>query len=70
MDLAYVADGRYDGFWELGLNPWDVAAGALLVQEAGGTVTDCSGGPSYHDGASIATTNGPLHGILLENLTF
>jgi myo-inositol-1(or 4)-monophosphatase len=70
LDLAYVADGRYDGFWELGLNPWDVAAGALLVKEAGGTVTDCSGGPVYHDGASIATSNGPLHPLLLENLSF
>jgi myo-inositol-1(or 4)-monophosphatase len=70
LDLAYVADGRYDGFWELGLNPWDVAAGALLVWEAGGTVTDCGGGPSYHDGASIAASNGRIHGQLLENLTF
>lgn len=70
LDLAYVADGRYDGFWELGLNPWDVAAGALLVLEAGGAVTDCGGGPSYHDGASIAASNARIHAQLLENLTF
>jgi myo-inositol-1(or 4)-monophosphatase len=69
LDLAYVADGRFDGFWELGLSPWDVAAGALLVQEAGGEVTDCVGGPSYHDGTSIAASNGAIHAQLLENLT-
>jgi myo-inositol-1(or 4)-monophosphatase len=68
LDLAYVADGRYDGFWELGLNPWDVAAGALLVQEAGGRVTDCRGGGRYHDGGSIAATNGRIHSGLLAEL--
>lgn len=68
LDLAYVADGRYDGFWELGLNPWDVAAGALLVQEAGGRVTDCRGGSGYRDGLSIAATNGRIHSALLAEL--
>lgn len=68
LDLAYVADGRYEGFWELGLHPWDVAAGALLVTEAGGRVTDCHGGSGYHDGRSILSSNGHLHGALLENL--
>ena len=68
LDLAYVADGRYDGFWELGLNPWDVAAGALLVQEAGGRVSDCRGGDAYSDGRSIAATNGAIHSALLEQL--
>ncbi|MEZ4650757.1 MAG: inositol monophosphatase family protein [Candidatus Eisenbacteria bacterium] len=68
LDLAYVADGRYDGFWELSLNPWDVAAGALLVEEAGGRVTDCRGGDTYHDGKSIAATNGAIHSGLLEQL--
>jgi myo-inositol-1(or 4)-monophosphatase len=68
LDLAYVADGRYDAFWELTLNPWDVAAGALLVLEAGGRVTDCLGGGGYRDGSSIASSNGHLHEILLENL--
>ncbi len=66
LDLAYVANGRYDGFWELGLNPWDVAAGALLVIEAGGHVTDCRGGEAYHDGQSITATNGKIHRALLD----
>jgi myo-inositol-1(or 4)-monophosphatase len=61
LDLAYVADGRYDGFWELYLSPWDVAAGALLVQEAGGRVTDAAGGDAWLEGSSILATNGLLH---------
>ena len=44
LDLAYVAAGRYDGFWEFGLSPWDIAAGLLLVREAGGYVSDLAGG--------------------------
>lgn len=47
LDLAYVAAGRLDGFWEIGLRPWDMAAGVLLIQEAGGLVTDFSGGEDY-----------------------
>jgi myo-inositol-1(or 4)-monophosphatase len=47
LDLAYVAAGRYDGFWEFGLHEWDIAAGCLLVQEAGGLVGDLQGGNSY-----------------------
>lgn len=54
LDLAYTACGRYDGFWEVGLNAWDVAAGGLLVQEAGGRVTDTTGGPSFLDGNIVA----------------
>src|SRR5258708_36700085 len=46
LDLAYVAAGRYDGFWETGLFPWDLAAGLLLVREAGGVVSDLAGGPT------------------------
>ena len=53
LDLAYVAAGRLDGFWEFGLAPWDMAAGALLVREAGGIVTDCEGGESYMDSGNI-----------------
>jgi len=45
IDLAYIASGRFDGFWEDGLNAWDVAAGVLLIEEAGGRVTDFTGGP-------------------------
>ena len=69
LDLAYVADGRYDGFWEFSLNAWDVAAGALLVTEAGGTITDCQGGDAHwRDGAAIAATNGRIHQALIERL--
>jgi myo-inositol-1(or 4)-monophosphatase len=53
LDLAYVAAGRLDGFWEFGLAPWDMAAGALLVREAGGIVTDCDGSDRYMDSGNI-----------------
>jgi len=57
LDLAYVAAGFYDGFWEVGLNPWDVAAGSLLVLEAGGLIGDLSGEGDYlHGGQLIAAT--------------
>ncbi|MFN8546775.1 MAG: inositol monophosphatase family protein [Candidatus Eisenbacteria bacterium] len=69
LDLAYVADGRYDGFWELNLNPWDVAAGALLVHEAGGRVTDCIGGGGWREGRSILATNGSIHEALKNELS-
>ena len=61
LDLAYVAAGRLDGFWEIGLAPWDVAAGILLVREAGGFVTDIDGGPDPLNAGSILATNDPLH---------
>jgi myo-inositol-1(or 4)-monophosphatase len=69
LDLAYVADGRYDGYWELALSPWDVAAGALLVREAGGRVTDARGGDNWLLGGSIVATNGVLHDPLLSRLS-
>ena len=47
LDLCYIACGRFDGYWELSLNPWDVAAGGLIASEAGALVTDLSGGPGY-----------------------
>ena len=56
-DLAYVACGRFDGFYEYGLSPWDVAAGALLVKNAGGSVCDFNGGENYLFGKEIITTN-------------
>lgn len=57
LDLAYVAAGRIDGYWEMGLQPWDMAAGALMVREAGGTVLDFKGGENYlHSGDIIATS--------------
>jgi len=53
LDLAYVAAGRLDGFWEMGLNPWDIAAGVLLIQEAGGIVSDFSGGHDFMDSGNV-----------------
>jgi len=65
LDLAYVAAGRLDGFWEIGLNQWDIAAGALLVQEAGGLVTDLNGGHQFMESGNIACGNAKcLKGIL------
>lgn len=69
LDLAYVAAGRYDGFWEVGLQPWDVAAGIIIVREAGGFVTGINGrGDPLHGGHLIAA-NGPLHGRVAKMLT-
>ena len=68
IDMAYVACGRFDGFWEEGWNPWDVAAGTLLIEEAGGVVT-------YYDGSKysiyqppICASNGGIHQQMLEVL--
>jgi myo-inositol-1(or 4)-monophosphatase len=55
LDLAYVAAGRLDGFWEFGLEPWDMAAGVLLIREAGGLVTDADGDEHYMDSGNIVT---------------
>ncbi len=60
LDLAYVACGRIDGYWEFRLNPWDTAAGALLVLEAGGTLTRFDGSPFRLDSREVLATNGPL----------
>ena len=57
LDLAYVAAGRYDGFWEIGLQPWDIAAGVLLIREAGGLVSDLAGGERYLDNGQIVCGN-------------
>jgi myo-inositol-1(or 4)-monophosphatase len=57
LDLAYVAAGYYDGFWEVGLNPWDVAAGSLLITEAGGLVGDLDGETQYLYGAQVIAAN-------------
>ncbi len=65
LDLAYVACGRLDGFWEFGLNPWDMAAGLLIVREAGGRTTDMTGGPALVDGKHIAVSNSAIHDQLL-----
>jgi myo-inositol-1(or 4)-monophosphatase len=68
MDLAYVAAGRLDGFWEFKLKAWDIAAGALLVAEAGGTVTDFGGGPLDIFRAEIVASNGDIHDAMLQVL--
>ena len=60
LDLAYVAAGRFDGFWEIGLSPWDVAAGILLVREAGGLVSEINGRNDPLNGGSILASNGLL----------
>src|ERR1700730_5249396 len=61
IDLAYVACGRLEAFWEFGLNPWDMAAGVLLVTEAGGRCTDMKGGPHKLTGPDLLTDNGGIH---------
>ena len=68
LDLAWVAAGRYDAFWEIGLSPWDMAAGALLVREAGGLVGDLEGEDTYLDNGRIAAANGKLFGAFLKLL--
>src|SRR5512135_1226970 len=68
LDLSYVACGRFDGFWELKLKPWDVAAGSLIVSEAGGRVTDFDGGPFALGSPGLVATNGLVHGEVLEVL--
>jgi myo-inositol-1(or 4)-monophosphatase len=65
LDLAFVACGRLDGFWEFGLKPWDMAAGLLLIREAGGRTSDMRGAPAALRGAHIAVTNGTIHDELL-----
>jgi myo-inositol-1(or 4)-monophosphatase len=62
LDLAYTACGRFDGYWEFNLNPWDTSAGALLVLEAGGTMTTFEGGPFQLNSAEILATNGHILG--------
>ena len=69
LDMAYVACGRYEGFWELFLSPWDVAAGAVLVSEAGGVVTDFGGGNGWQDGSQIIATNRLLHDEIKSHLS-
>ena len=68
IDLAYVAAGHFDGYWELHLNPWDVAAGAALVLAAGGRITDFRGGEDYLHGRHLVATNGILHDELRAGL--
>ena len=66
IDLSYLAAGRFDGFWELKLHPWDVAAGSLIVTEAGGKVTDFKGKPFDIYSEEILASNGLIHEEMLE----
>ena len=68
LDLAYVAAGRFDGFWERSLHGWDVAAGSLLVGEAGGRVTGFSGGSFDPFGGELLASNGAIHSQLVDTL--
>jgi myo-inositol-1(or 4)-monophosphatase len=66
LDLAYTAMGRFDAFWEFDLAPWDKAAGALIVCEAGGRVSALDGSPFRLDGDSILASNGAVHDSVVE----
>ncbi|MGX9965685.1 inositol monophosphatase family protein [Roseomonas sp. F4] len=66
LDLAWVAAGRYDGFWELGLNKWDIAAGLVIVKEAGGFVSDPAGGETHYETGDVVAGNQALHPKLRE----
>lgn len=65
LDLAYVACGRLDGFWEMGLKPWDIAAGILLIKEAGGIVSDVNGGENYLETGDVITANPKILKLIL-----
>ncbi|MGZ6186679.1 MAG: inositol monophosphatase family protein [Candidatus Binataceae bacterium] len=69
LDLAYVAAGRFDGYWEMGLQPWDIAAGLLLVREAGGFVSDISGAKESLAKGDVLAANPKLHKPLMEVLS-
>jgi myo-inositol-1(or 4)-monophosphatase len=69
LDLCWVACGRFDGFWELALGPWDMAAGGLIVSEAGGRVTNVRGGPWRLEGPGILASNGLIHDAILSGLS-
>ena len=68
LDLAWVASGRFDGFWERGLNPWDIAAGIVIVQEAGGLVSGAGGDNDMMETGAIVAGNETIHATLLASL--
>jgi|688.fasta_scaffold03294_10 myo-inositol-1(or 4)-monophosphatase len=70
IDLAYVAAGRFDGYWELHLSPHDLAAGVLLVREAGGVVSDCGGGQAWLREGHLIASNGALHAAIAERVVY
>jgi myo-inositol-1(or 4)-monophosphatase len=66
LDLAYVACGRFDGFWEINLSPWDIAAGALLIREASGLITDVWGKNDFLQNGDVLASNGKIHSALIR----
>jgi myo-inositol-1(or 4)-monophosphatase len=68
LDFAYLAAGRLDAFWEMTLSPWDMAAGVVLIEEAGGRVTDFFGGSQYLEQGHVVASNNQFHGWMLEQL--
>ena len=68
LDLSYVACGRFDGFWEMNLHPWDSAAGSLIVREAGGNLTKFDGSPYSHYDKEILATNSKIHSQMMRVL--
>jgi myo-inositol-1(or 4)-monophosphatase len=68
LDLCCVAAGRFDGFWERSLHAWDIAAGVLIVQEAGGHVSDYRGGKTTLDSGQLVASNGKIHQAMLAVL--
>jgi myo-inositol-1(or 4)-monophosphatase len=68
LDLCYVAAGRFDGFWEVTLSPWDMAAGVVILRESGGTVTDFKGAPHSIYGRELVASNGSIHQAMLDLL--
>ena len=68
LDFCFVAMGRFEGFWEFGLQPWDICAGAIILEEAGGKVSDWNGSPMPFNGMRILATNSHIHGEMLEIL--
>lgn len=68
LDLCYVASGRFEGFWEMDLNPWDIAAAALIVEEAGGKLSDFCGGEFNHYKKEILASNSKIHNAMIKIL--
>ena len=68
LDLAYVACGRFDGFWELKLSPWDVAAGAIIIEEAGGKITDFEGKNNYIWTGNVVASNAIIHDFMMSKI--
>ena len=68
LDLAYVACGRLDGFWEFNLRPWDIAAGSIIVIEAGGYISDIENNDNYFDSGNVLAANPNLHKEIIGTL--